>query len=184
MSRSGYMDDYDDQWRLICYRGAVKSAIRGKRGQAFLREMRDALDALPEPKLCEHDLQRSDGMCCAIGAVGKARGINMVGMDPDSMTEDGKLSKMFDIADSMIREIEWENDEGGSYWYAENKRDEKTGFPIWEKDENGMHQPVYKTNSASNPINKMGFTKEKFESRQDEIRWLRMRSWIDEQIHA
>jgi len=47
MSRSGYSDDCDDQWSLICWRGAVKSAIRGKRGQAFLKEMLAALDALP-----------------------------------------------------------------------------------------------------------------------------------------
>ena len=55
MSRSGYHDGID-QWDLIRWRGAVASAIRGKRGQAFLREMLDALDALPEPKLIAHDL--------------------------------------------------------------------------------------------------------------------------------
>lgn len=32
MSRCGYSDDYD-QWALIRWRGAVESAIRGKRGQ-------------------------------------------------------------------------------------------------------------------------------------------------------
>lgn len=51
MSRSGYVDDMCDQWALIRYRGAVSSAIRGKRGQAFLREMLAALDAMPEKRL-------------------------------------------------------------------------------------------------------------------------------------
>jgi len=38
MSRSGYSDDCD-VWALIRWRGAVKSAIRGARGQAMLREL-------------------------------------------------------------------------------------------------------------------------------------------------
>jgi hypothetical protein len=37
MSRSGYSDDLEN-WSLIRWRGAVASAIRGRRGQAFLRE--------------------------------------------------------------------------------------------------------------------------------------------------
>ncbi|ENQ7660184.1 hypothetical protein ACEQOL_006537 [Pseudomonas aeruginosa] len=41
MSRSGYCDDLDN-WSLICWRGAVSSAIKGKRGQAFLIELREA----------------------------------------------------------------------------------------------------------------------------------------------
>lgn len=35
MSRSGYSDDCYG-WELICWRGAVNSAIKGKRGQSFL----------------------------------------------------------------------------------------------------------------------------------------------------
>ena len=46
MSRSGYGDDIG-QWDLIRWRGAVQSAMCGKRGQAFLKEMLAALDALP-----------------------------------------------------------------------------------------------------------------------------------------
>ena len=45
MSRSGYTDDYDDgyEWANIRWRGAVKSAIRGKRGQATLKAILDAM---------------------------------------------------------------------------------------------------------------------------------------------
>ena len=46
MSRSGYTDDMEDMWQHICWRGAVASAIRGRRGQAFLREMLAAMDAI------------------------------------------------------------------------------------------------------------------------------------------
>ncbi len=38
MSRSGYQDDCEG---LNLYRGTVRRAIRGKRGQAFLRELAD-----------------------------------------------------------------------------------------------------------------------------------------------
>ena len=56
MSRAGYTDDMDDYWSWIRYRGAVRSAIRGRRGQAFLKEMLAALDALPEKRLITEDL--------------------------------------------------------------------------------------------------------------------------------
>ena len=48
MSRSGYSDDIDDNWAHIMWRGRVASSIRGKRGQAMLRELLAALDAMPE----------------------------------------------------------------------------------------------------------------------------------------
>ena len=69
MSRSGYSDECDG-WDLIRWRGAVASAIRGQRGQAFLREMLSALDAMPEKRLISEELER-DGEVCAMGAVGQ-----------------------------------------------------------------------------------------------------------------
>ena len=50
MSRHGYSDDCDNEWRAIMWSGAVKSAIKGKRGQAFLKELLAALDALEKEK--------------------------------------------------------------------------------------------------------------------------------------
>jgi len=108
MSRAGYTDCGGDEWAMICWRGAVESAIRGIRGQAFLKEFRDALDAMPEKKLYEYDLQTANGHSCALGAVGKARGINMVGWDPE---DHGQLSTTFNIAEALVREIEFINDE-------------------------------------------------------------------------
>jgi hypothetical protein len=57
MSRSGYSDE-GDHWDMIRWRGAVKSAMRGKRGQAFLRELRDTLDAMPEKRLVSGAFRR------------------------------------------------------------------------------------------------------------------------------
>ena len=66
MSRSGYSDDCDT-WPLICWRGAVASALRGKRGQQFLIELRDALDAMPEKRLIAEQLQDGTGCHCTLG---------------------------------------------------------------------------------------------------------------------
>lgn len=77
MSRSGYTDDYDeDPLANGRWRAQVKSAIRGKRGQAFLRELADAMDAMPEKVLIAEELVDADGDACAIGVVCKARGID------------------------------------------------------------------------------------------------------------
>lgn len=110
MSRSGYSDEGDfDHWQNIRWRGAVTSAFKGKRGQAFLREMLAALDALPEKKLISHDLIQADGCVCALGAVGKARGLDMSRIDPED--HDG-VSGKFGVAHAMACEIMFYNDEG------------------------------------------------------------------------
>lgn len=108
MSRSGYVEDLDNQ-AMNCWRGAVRSAIRGERGQAFLREMLAALDTLPEKRLIHGALVRDDGAVCAIGSVFKARGTDVKAVDPyDYSTVAGKAG----VAEALAREIEHENDEG------------------------------------------------------------------------
>ena len=106
MSRSGYSDDCE-QWDLIRWRGAVAAAIRGKRGQAFLLEMWKAMQALPEPKLIADDLE-ADGAVCAIGSVGKARGMDMAKIDPE---DHESVAAAFGIPHSLACEIMFINDE-------------------------------------------------------------------------
>lgn len=109
MSRSNYSDDID-AWELIRWRGAVKSAIRGKRGQALLKEMLEALDALPEKRLTADVLRSEDDDVCALGAVAAKRGIDVSKLDPE---EYESVSMVFGIAEALAREIVYENDEGG-----------------------------------------------------------------------
>ena len=123
MSRSGYTDDFDDGWSLIRWRGQVASAIRGKRGQAFLLEMWNAMQALPEPKLIANELD-ADGAVCAIGAVGKARGIDMSNLDPEDYE---RIAIAFGIPRQLAQEIMYMNDEAGgnvqpSLRFAEMKK--------------------------------------------------------------
>lgn len=110
MSRSGYIDDCDDQWSLIRWRGAVAAAIRGRRGQAFLRELIAALDAMEVKELHAHELRTEEGNVCALGAVAQARGMDVSQLDP----EDTKgVAMAFGLPDALTREIVYMNDEIG-----------------------------------------------------------------------
>ena len=109
MSRSGYCDDYgdDDPLALGRYRAQVASAIRGKRGQALLRELLAALDAMPQKQLVAGELE-ADGQFCALGVVGQARGLNLAAIDTYDVES---LGGTFNIADQLAREIMWVNDD-------------------------------------------------------------------------
>ncbi|MDF3173481.1 hypothetical protein P3C22_15735 [Pseudomonas sp. ER28] len=106
MSRSGYSDDCDN-WSLICWRGAVASAIRGRRGQSFLIELRDALDAMPEKRLVTDTLE-ADGQFCTLGALGAKRGLDMSTIDAHDRES---VAQAFGIAEALVAEIVYENDE-------------------------------------------------------------------------
>ena len=111
MSRSGYSDNIEDQWAAIRWRGAVASAIRGARGQAFLAEMVTALDAMPVKEL-HAEILVQDGCVCAMGAVAVARGIDASEIDAE---DDEAVTKLFGLSNALVREVAYENDEG-SWW--------------------------------------------------------------------
>lgn len=125
MSRSGYNDDGDN---IAMWRGQVASAIRGKRGQAFLTELVEALDALPEKKLIINDLY-AEGSVCAIGSVGLKRGVDMAPLDP---YEPEEIAKVFGIAHQLVQEIEYENDER-QWRYEEGKSRKETPEERWQR---------------------------------------------------
>lgn len=111
MSRSGYLDDGDwdyDEWSMIRWSGAVKSAIRGARGQAFLKDLASALDALPEKRLAAGSLVTPAGEVCALGAVGRARGMNIEAIDPE---DNEAVASAFGISDALAREVMYQNDD-------------------------------------------------------------------------
>lgn len=141
MSRSGYVDDMCDQWAMICYRGAVSSAIRGRRGQAFLREMLAALDAMPEKRLIsgalvfdgqpgipwdvrphEDVIVGGDTLVTGCGEsvrVGDVCAMGCLGltrstkMDGVDAHDAPTVAGLFGIAEALAREIAYVNDEDG-----------------------------------------------------------------------
>lgn len=113
MTRHGYSDELDN-WALIRWRGRVASAMRGKRGQKLLRDMRDALDAMPEKRLIAEELIEIDEEGgtdrCALGVVAAARGVDVSHLDSE---ESDRVAEAFDIAEPLAREITYQNDEAG-----------------------------------------------------------------------
>lgn len=118
MSRSNYSEDTDDNWQWIKWRGTVQSALRGRRGQAFLYEMLHAMHALPEHKLIANDLQSDCGVC-AIASIGKARGVDMSDLDPEDYYG---IATKFGVSAALVREIEFVNDEEGPHNEAPEAR--------------------------------------------------------------
>ncbi len=110
MNRSGYTDDGDDDpLALGRWRAQVASAIRGKRGQAFLREVLAIMDATPpeEQHLIAGELIDGDGCCCTIGLACKARGIDVSRVDVECPEDVGRA---VGIAYQLAAEVEYEND--------------------------------------------------------------------------
>jgi hypothetical protein len=115
MSRSGYSDDIDN-WQAICWRGAVASATKGRRGQAFFKELLEALDNMPVKRLITDELEVEGGYC-TLGVIGKSRGIDMKNIDPE---DPAQVSKNFDIAEALAQEIVFMNDEHDGYFREES----------------------------------------------------------------
>lgn len=114
MTRSGYSDEWDgDGLPPEFYRSAVDNALLGKRGQAALRELAAAMDAMPVKELAEADIADKDGCLCAMGVLGVARG-----WTPEKLAYDpGDLSKQVGLAPAMVREIIHVNDDDfGHRW--------------------------------------------------------------------
>lgn len=120
MSRSGYyeFDDDNSNWDSIRWSGAVKSAIRGKRGQDFLKALLEALDAMPVKELIAGELEK-DGQVCALGALGKARGLDMSGLDPEDA---GPVADTFGISKALAREIVFVNDDDFGFQSMESSK--------------------------------------------------------------
>ena len=163
MSRHGYCEDGDDDpLALGRYRAQVNSAIRGKRGQALLRELLAALDAMPVKELVAGELE-ADGQFCALGVVGQARGLNLASIDTYDVES---LGPKFNIAEQLAREIMWVNDEhvGAHRWVeVEICGPVRRGFPEW-----GSHRQ-----SVCVPNENAGAQ-----------RWQVVRDWVAKQIKA
>lgn len=121
MSRSGYVDDLG-YTELNLYRGRVARAMKGKRGQRFLRELGAAMDAMPVKELIADKLIDVNGKCCAIGVVCKSRNIDVSKVDYEDPIS---VARAVGISQSMAAEIEYENDEAVYYIETPNRRWER-----------------------------------------------------------
>lgn len=114
MSRYCDSDDYDYVWMEGQAAGAMRSAIRGRRGQRLLRDLIAGLDALPVPELAAGSLEDPETGCvCALGAVRLQRGADAVPLrfdptDPDIRWHD--LAEPFDISQTLAHAVICQNE--------------------------------------------------------------------------
>jgi hypothetical protein len=153
MSRSGYSDECGG-WELIRWRGAVASAIRGKRGQAFLRETLAALDTMPVKELAPDSLANVAGQYCTLGAVGARRGIDLSRLEEQ---ERDVIAAALGIPEALAAEVMFENDERERRVYVERHGPPRPGYDTY-----GLGWDAREANGAD--------------------RWQRMRKWVAEKI--
>jgi len=117
MSRYCDFDDHDHEpWMEGQTAGALRSAIRGRRGQRLLRDLIEGLDALPVQELAAGTLKDPETGCvCALGVVRLQRGADAVPLrfdptDPDVDWRD--LAKPFDISETLANAVICQNEYG------------------------------------------------------------------------
>jgi len=90
------------------WRANLRRTMQSERGQAFLQELLEALDALPQKRLIQGAMQQGREVC-ALGAVGLKRRINLGGLDSRNHDE---LAAAFGISSMLVQEIAYWNDQG------------------------------------------------------------------------
>lgn len=130
MTRYFDPDDYDyEPWMEGQAAGALRSAIRGRRGQQLLRDLIAGLDALPAPELAAGSLEDPETGCvCALGAVRLHRGKQNVPLDFDATdcdVDSRYLAKPFDISDTLAHAIVCANE------YGDSRNDERSRRERW-----------------------------------------------------
>lgn len=165
MSRSGYTDDNDDPLAMGRWRQAVKRALCGRRGQQFLRELADALDAMDDKRLYPGSFSTADGEFCTLGVLGSRRGTKMDDLGDEDYCDTEIVGQRFGIAPAMAAEIMYMNDE-----YAV---DEWKWIDVEICGPMRPHYPDWGQHSKTARIHNKNHAAE---------RWQAMRAWVSKQI--
>lgn len=167
MSRHGYTDDMDDPLAHGRWRAQVLSALRGKRGQALLRELAEALDAMPDKRLYPGSFATAEGEFCTLGVLGEKRGTKMDDLGDEDWCDTALVGERFGIANAMAAEIMYLNDEHMvDTWKLvgiEICGPVRPWYPDW-----GNHTKTVQVNNDNHP----------------QERWQRMRDWVRENLVA
>ncbi len=95
------------------YRQAVENAIKGKKGQALLKDLEAALLGMAKKRLISGVLCK-EGEVCALGALAVYRGkldpFTESLIDADATEISGWARSVLKATDSLSTEIQWEND--------------------------------------------------------------------------
>lgn len=86
--RLNYSDEEDRPGQFALWDANVRRSLKGRAGQKALRELHDAMIALPEKRLIANRLTDEDGGVCAVGAYAKAKGLDLERFDPEDETDE------------------------------------------------------------------------------------------------
>lgn len=161
MSRAGYHEgDGDNDLAVYGWQANVRRCMAGRKGQAFLWEFYQALEAIPARELITRALlNTSTGAVCALGAVAVQRKLQIPAEfcttgapddEPDDYEFAEAMGPLFGIKDMLAREVMYENDEQDAPRYVD------TGEIIY-----GSYRPGVPTRRET-PAE----------------RWCRMREWV------
>lgn len=87
--RISFSEDEDFPGQFGLWQANCQRSINGKVGQAILRELEQALLALPSKRLIADELENREGDVCVVGALVKYRGITELKNDPEEMEDVG-----------------------------------------------------------------------------------------------
>lgn len=108
--RIGYSEDEDFAGQFELWQANCRRSLQGKKGQAALRELEAALLALPDKRLIEGEMIDKDGDVCAIGALAKHKGRDLLAEphvgDPDEFGGDGEMEEI-GVELGMPRLVAW-----------------------------------------------------------------------------
>lgn len=109
MSRSGYIDDYDEDGIGGLWCGVVMRVICGKCGQEVFWEIVVVLDVMFMKVFVVEFLVMEEGEFCILGVFGNVCGMDMLCIDFDDWEV---VVVVFGIVLLMVCEIVYWNDEG------------------------------------------------------------------------
>jgi hypothetical protein len=105
--RIGYSEDEDYPGQFELWQANCRRSLQGKAGQAALRELEAALLAMPEKRLIANKMIDADGDVCAIGALAKHKGRDLIAetkaqladigidrFDDDEIDGDGEMEEI------------------------------------------------------------------------------------------
>jgi sugar phosphate isomerase/epimerase len=113
-------EDFPNQ--AFLWEANQQRSLKGKKGQAALRELEAALLSLPEKKLIKDELENADGQVCALGALAKHRGVQIPRIDwgseeysefdeDDSERMSLELAKNLGVPKMVAVAVVYENDD-------------------------------------------------------------------------
>lgn len=104
MSRFNYSDEEEFGGQFALWRANTERCLTGKNGQKALRDMREALLALPDKMLISDVLYDDNGLVCAVGAYGKYIGADLSKFDPEDATDEAgeAMGLPFRVAWSLV----------------------------------------------------------------------------------